>query len=72
MNRYSTLLLATAFIVVITAAVSAQQAPPANPPQNANVLSTELRQMYTGVKNNLTKMAEKMPEEHYEIGRAHV
>jgi hypothetical protein len=33
--------------------------------QNANPLSTELKQAYTGVKNNLTKMAEKMPEEHY-------
>ena len=30
-----------------------------------NPLSTELKQMYTGVKNNLTKMAEKMPEENY-------
>jgi hypothetical protein len=33
--------------------------------QTANPLSTELKQMYTGVKNNLTKMADKMPEEHY-------
>lgn len=33
--------------------------------QNANPLSSELKQMYTGVKNNLTKMAEKMPEENY-------
>lgn len=30
-----------------------------------NPLSTELKAMYTGVKNNLTKMADKMPEEHY-------
>jgi len=30
-----------------------------------NPLSTEVKQMYTGVKNNLTKMAEKMPEENY-------
>jgi hypothetical protein len=30
-----------------------------------NPLSTELKQMYTGVKNNLTRMADKMPEEHY-------
>jgi hypothetical protein len=28
-------------------------------------MSTELKQMYTGVKNNLTRMAEKMPEENY-------
>ncbi len=30
-----------------------------------NPLSTELKQTYTGVKNNLTRMAEKMPEENY-------
>jgi Skp family chaperone for outer membrane proteins len=71
MSRYSTIILATAFIAVASASAFAQQAQPANPPQaappaqNANVLSTELKQMYTGVKNNLTKMAEKMPEEHY-------
>ena len=28
-------------------------------------LSTEIKQMYTGIKNNMTKMAEKMPEENY-------
>src|SRR4051794_10561371 len=33
--------------------------------QSANPLSTELKQMYTGVKNNLARMAEKMPEENY-------
>ena len=33
--------------------------------QTANPMSTELKQMYTGLKNNLTKMAEKMPEENY-------
>jgi uncharacterized damage-inducible protein DinB len=33
--------------------------------QNPNPLSAELKQMYTGVKNNLIKMADKMPEEHY-------
>ncbi|MFN7927854.1 MAG: hypothetical protein U0Y68_07890 [Blastocatellia bacterium] len=32
---------------------------------NPNPLSAEAKQMYTGVKNNLTKMAEKMPEENY-------
>jgi uncharacterized damage-inducible protein DinB len=30
-----------------------------------NPLSTELKQMYTGVKNNLTRMAEKVPEDQY-------
>jgi hypothetical protein len=33
--------------------------------QSANPLSSELKQMYTGVKNDLVKMAEKMPEENY-------
>jgi len=27
--------------------------------------SAEVKQMYTGIKNNLTRMAEKMPEENY-------
>ncbi|WP_321477768.1 DinB family protein [uncultured Paludibaculum sp.] len=35
------------------------------PAQTANPLSTELKQMYTGVKNNLTRSAEKMPEDDY-------
>lgn len=30
-----------------------------------NPLSTEAKQAYTAIKNNLTRMAEKMPEEHY-------
>lgn len=60
---------ATFLLVAIWAATSlaqtggqagAQQAAP-----NPNPLSTEAKQMYTGVKNNLLKMAEKMPEEHY-------
>ena len=33
--------------------------------QTANPLSTEAKQAYTAIKNNLTKMADKMPEEHY-------
>jgi uncharacterized damage-inducible protein DinB len=51
MNSYTTA-LATALLSVSLA-------------QAQNPLSTELKQMYTGVKNNLTKMADKMPEEHY-------
>src|SRR3954452_25204996 len=35
------------------------------PAQTANPLSTEAKQAYTGIKNNLTKMAEAMPEENY-------
>ncbi len=50
MNRYFPMLLAAA------CAVQAQ---------TANPLSAEAKQSYTGIKNNLTKMAEKMPEEHY-------
>jgi uncharacterized damage-inducible protein DinB len=57
MNRYSIITL----IALLATAVFAQ-----NPaPQTANPLSSEFKQMYNGVKNNLVKMAEKMPEEHY-------
>jgi hypothetical protein len=51
MNRYSLTLF-----VFATAAAFAQDAPsPVN----------EVKGMYTGVKNNWIKMAEKMPEENY-------
>jgi uncharacterized damage-inducible protein DinB len=33
--------------------------------QNGNPLATEVKGSYTGVKNNLIKAAEKMPEENY-------
>src|SRR6516162_3040852 len=33
--------------------------------QNADPFSSEIKQMYDRIKNNLTKMAEKMPEESY-------
>lgn len=33
--------------------------------QTATGFSAELKQMYTGIKNNLTRMAEKVPEEDY-------
>jgi hypothetical protein len=35
------------------------------PAQKADPFSAEVKQMYDHVKNNLTKMAEKMPEESY-------
>ena len=54
MNRISTCILVTTF-----SGACALQA------QTANPMSTELKQMYTGLKNNLTKMAEKMPEDNY-------
>jgi uncharacterized damage-inducible protein DinB len=33
--------------------------------QTANPLATEAKQAYTNAKNNLVRMAEKMPDEHY-------
>lgn len=54
MNRTLTMIAAGAFL-----AVSAVQA------QTDNPLSTEAKQAYTSVKNNLLKAAEKMPEEDY-------
>ncbi|MGC4052559.1 MAG: DinB family protein [Paludibaculum sp.] len=50
--------------LVVAAAVLGACALPA---QTANPLSTELKQMYTGVKTNLTRMAEKMPAENYDF-----
>ena|SRR5271165_172618 len=35
------------------------------PAQTANPLSTEAKQAFNAIKNNLVKMAEKMPEEAY-------
>jgi hypothetical protein len=52
-NRYSVLLLAATLACSLLSA------------QGANPLSTEAKQSYTGIKNNLISMAEKMPEEHY-------
>jgi hypothetical protein len=50
-NRFSMMMFAAA----LAGALQAQD----------NPLSTEARQAYNGVKNNVTKMAEKMPEENY-------
>ena len=71
MKRYATVILAAMFVAIVSVTAFAQTSPSANPPQTANQppstnpLSSELKQMYTGVKNNHLKMAEKMPEEHY-------
>ena len=59
MKPYSTIVL----VAAIAAAAFAQTAAP--PVQNPNPLSADVKQMYNGVKNNLVKMTEKMPEEHY-------
>ena len=65
MNRYSTFILAAVFVAAVSVNVFAQQGQSSAPPQNANPMSAELKQMYTTVKNNLTKMADKMSEENY-------
>ena len=56
MNRYGTMM----FAVVLVGAC-------ALPAQDANPLSTEAKQAYTAIKNNMMKMAEKMPEENYDF-----
>src|SRR5262245_51214811 len=63
MNRYSSIILAALFVAAASLTALAQQT--AAPAQNANPMSAELKGMYTRVKNNLVKMAEKMPEENY-------
>jgi uncharacterized damage-inducible protein DinB len=65
MNHYSTIILAAIFVAAASVGAFAQQTQPAAPPQNPNPMSAELKQSYTNIKNNLTKMAEKMPEESY-------
>jgi hypothetical protein len=65
MNRHFTLTLAVIFVAVASAGAFAQQAQTTSAPQNSNPMIAELKQMYTGVKNNHIKMADKMPEEHY-------
>jgi uncharacterized damage-inducible protein DinB len=54
MNRYAVLMFGGA--LACSNALSAQ---------TTNPLSTEAKQAYTTIKNNLLKMAEKMPEENY-------
>lgn len=54
MNRTYILLMILAFIAALTLSA-----------QNANPFSADAKQSYTGIKNTLTKAAEKMPEESY-------
>ncbi len=65
MNRHSTFILAATFVAAASVTAFAQQSQGAAAPQNANPMSAELRQGYNAIKNNLIKMADKMPEEHY-------
>jgi uncharacterized damage-inducible protein DinB len=65
MNRHSTFTLAVIFAAVASASAFAQQAQTTGASQNSNPMIAELKQMYATIKNNQTKMAEKMPEEHY-------
>ncbi len=52
MTRYLTIILATAGACALHA-------------QTANPLSTEAKQAYNGIKNNMTKLADKVPEDLY-------
>lgn len=62
MNRSATFLL----IAILAVAAFAQTGGQAGAQQAApNPLSADAKAMYNGVKNNLLKMADKMPEEHY-------
>src|SRR5262245_39834043 len=65
MIRYSTFILGAVLVAAASTSALSQEAQPAAPPQNANPISAELRQSYANIKNNLTKMAEKKPEENY-------
>jgi uncharacterized damage-inducible protein DinB len=58
------LLVAVLFGVLLAGSAVAQtgQAPAATP---ANPLSTWIRNLYTGNRNNIVRTAEKMPEENY-------
>jgi uncharacterized damage-inducible protein DinB len=51
MSRYSTLAFAAAFATILHA--------------QSNPLSAEVKRAFGGIKNNLLKSAEKMPEENY-------
>jgi len=58
MNKFSVVVLLGSLLAIPAAAQTAQPSP-------ANPLSTWLRNAYTGVRNNIVRSAEKMPEENY-------
>jgi uncharacterized damage-inducible protein DinB len=51
-------------MMLLVAAIACSLTLQAQPP-SANPLSTEAKAAYTQIKNNLVRMAEKMPEENY-------
>jgi uncharacterized damage-inducible protein DinB len=62
LNLTSSFTIKTMSITIFTAAFAAVCVLNA---QDANPLSTEAKQAYTAVKNDILKSAEKMPEENY-------
>jgi hypothetical protein len=52
------------FMILLAGAIACSFALQAQPP-SANPVSTEAKNAYTSVKNNLLKMADKMSEENY-------
>src|SRR5262249_28679234 len=62
-RRRRTFVKAVALILFGVCALSAQT--PA--PSGGNPMLAEIKQAYTGIKNNLTRMAEKMPAESYDF-----
>jgi uncharacterized damage-inducible protein DinB len=65
MKKLLTIAILGSLLAIPAAAQTGQQAAanPANPP--VNPLSTWLRNAYMGNRNNITRSAEKMPEENY-------
>ena len=61
MTRITTIL----FALSLGGLLAAQAAPQAAPPAPPAGVAAEAKTAYTGIKNNLTKMADKMSEENY-------
>jgi uncharacterized damage-inducible protein DinB len=63
--------LSVGFVVLVAAAVAAQQKAPsrdparAMPAENDNPIVASIKSSYTGLRNNLTKSAEMVPEAKY-------
>jgi uncharacterized damage-inducible protein DinB len=61
--RMKKIALTILFLSCVAATLQAQSAPSGA----GNPTLAEVKQMYTGIKNNLTRMAEKMPAENYDF-----